>query len=65
MQAETRVIKLERKVNALSKALDLLLFEEPEELSKEESDELKERLSDYLRGKKDMFVPLEEPLKDV
>jgi len=57
MQAETRVAKLERKVNVLSKALDLLLFEEAEDLSEEEARVLKERLSDFLCGKKDEFVP--------
>lgn len=53
------------KVDAMSKALDILLFKETEELSPEEAEELKARLGDYLRGKKDEFLPLEELLKDV
>ncbi|MBC7121277.1 MAG: hypothetical protein H5T33_06885 [Candidatus Methanosuratus sp.] len=65
MQTDTRVMRLERRVNAMSKALDILLFEEAEELSPEDAEELKSRLGDYLRDKKDEFVPLEELLKDV
>jgi hypothetical protein len=57
MYADTRVARLERRVDAMSKALDILLFKEAEEL--------KARLGDYLRGKKDEFLPLEELLKDV
>jgi hypothetical protein len=65
MYADTRVARLERRVDAMSKALDILLFKEAEELSPEEAEELKARLGDYLRGKKDEFLPLEELLKDV
>ena len=65
MQARTKVVKLEKKVDAMSRALNLLLFEGAEVLSKEEAEELRERLNDYLRGKKDAFVPLDELLRDV
>jgi hypothetical protein len=65
MYADTRVARLERRVDAMSKALDILLFKETEELSPEEAEELKARRGDYLRGKKDEFLPLEELLKDV
>jgi hypothetical protein len=60
MQAASRVVKLEKKVDAMSKALDLLLFEEPECLTEEEAKALKETMDDYLRGKKENFVPLDE-----
>jgi len=62
MTAQTELKKLEKKVNLLSKALHLLLFEEKEGVSKKEAREIEERLSAYLKGKKNQFVNLEDVL---
>ena len=56
------MLELERKVDILSKALYLILFEEAEAISKKEVEELKERLNAYVQGKKDEFVSLDEML---
>lgn len=45
MAAHTELKKLEKKVNLLSKALHLLLFEEKERVSKKEASEIEQRLS--------------------
>jgi hypothetical protein len=58
--AQTELNKLEKKVELLSKAMHLLLFEEKETLSKKESKEIEKRLSAYLKGKKNNFVNLED-----
>jgi hypothetical protein len=47
-----KISELERRVDVLCKALHLILFEEAVTLSRKERDGLKERLSDYVRGKK-------------
>jgi len=60
MQADSRVSRLEKKVDMMSKALDLLLFEEQECLTAEEAKELKEAMDEYLSGKKESFVSLDE-----
>jgi hypothetical protein len=60
MQTASRVVKLEKKVDIMSKALDLLLFEDPECLTDAETKELKQSLDDYSRGKKANFIPLSE-----
>ncbi len=62
MTAQTELKELERKVDLLSKALHLLLFEKKEKISKKEVNEIKRRLSAYLRGKKNQFVNLEDVL---
>lgn len=62
MAAHTELKKLEKKVNLLSKALHLLLFEEKERVSKKEAREIEQRLSAYLKGKKNQFVNLEDVL---
>jgi len=62
LSVEVKVLELERKVNILSKALYLILFEEAEAISKKEVEELKERLNAYVQGKKDEFVSLDEML---
>jgi len=53
---------LEKKVDLLSKALHLLLFEEKETISKKEAAEIRARLSSYLKGNKGDFVDLEDVL---
>jgi ElaB/YqjD/DUF883 family membrane-anchored ribosome-binding protein len=60
MQADSRISELEQKVSAMSKALDLLLFEEQENMTTEEVKELKGTMEDYLEGKKDAFVSLDD-----
>ena len=62
MTAQTGLKKLEKMVNLLSKALHLLLFEEKEKVSKKEAQEIEQRLSAYLKGKKSQFVNLEDVL---
>jgi len=59
LSVEVKVSELERRVDALSKALHLILFEEAVTLPRKEMDELKERLSAYVHGKKTEFVPLD------
>lgn len=56
------MLELERKIDVLSKALYLVLFEDAEALPKKEVEELKELLSAYVQGKRDDFVPLNELL---
>jgi len=56
------VLELERKIDVLSKALYLVLFEDAEALPKRELEELKDLLSAYVQGKRDDFVPLNELL---
>ncbi|WP_268542058.1 hypothetical protein [Candidatus Nitrosotenuis cloacae] len=58
--SQTELNKLEKKVELLSKAMHLLLFEEKEVLSKKESKEIGKRLDAYLKGKKNEFVDLED-----
>jgi len=60
MATQTGVKKLEKKVNLLSKALHLLLYEEKEKISKKEAREIERRLSAYLKAKKNDFVNLED-----
>jgi len=60
MATQTGVKKLEKKVNLLSKALHLLLYEEKEKISKKEAREIERRLSAYMKAKKNDFVNLED-----
>ena len=60
MKAESKVDRLERKVDAMSKALNLVLFEEPETLTADEVKELKEAMGDYLHSRKEKFISLDE-----
>jgi len=62
LSVEVKVLELERKIDVLSKALYLVLFEDAEALPKKEVEELKELLSAYVQGKRDDFVPLNELL---
>ena len=56
---ERRIKEIEEKVDVLLKGMNMLLFEEPEELDEEEAEELKRRLNDYLKGRDEEFMPLE------
>lgn len=60
MKAESKVDRLERKVDAMSKALNLILHEEPEALSEEEAKLLKEAHDYWLHGRKERLVYLDE-----
>lgn len=62
MSVEAKMLELEKKVDVMSKALYLILFEKAEVLPREEVEELKTRLNAYLRGRRDEFVSLEEML---
>jgi len=57
------VLELEQKIDVLSRALYLMLFEDAEALPKREVEELKKLLSAYVQGKRDDFVPLDELLR--
>lgn len=57
---QTELHELEKRVNLLSKALHVLLFEEKENVSKKEAQEIERRLSSYLNGRKNEFVNLED-----
>ncbi len=63
--AEARVVQLERKLDAVMKALNLLLFEEGETLPEQEVKELKARLEDYLKGGRSEFLAMNEHRPDV
>ena len=57
---QTEINKLEEKVNLLSKAMYLILFEKQEKISKKETKEIEKRLASYLRGNKSEFVDLDD-----
>lgn len=65
MTAEARVLELERKVETIMRGLNLLLFEEAELFSETETEELRSRLDDYLKGRRSEFLPLDETQADV
>ncbi len=58
--AEAKLAELERKVDVIMKGLNMLLFGEGEVLPEDESEDLKERLEDYVRGRSSEFVKLDE-----
>lgn len=58
---EARLVELERKIDAIMRGLNLLLFEEGELLPDDEVEELKVRLEDYVKGRRFEFVKLDEP----
>ncbi len=62
MTAQTELKKLEKKVDLLSKALHLLLFEKKEKVSGKETREIERRLSAYMKGETKQFVNLEDVL---
>ena len=61
---EARVAELERKVDILTKALNILLTE-GEELSEEEVKEIKARLEDWLKKRSKKFTELEKVLNEI
>ena len=61
MMGEARLVELERKIDAIMRGLNLLLFEEGELLPDDEVEELKARLEDYVKGRRFEFVKLDEP----
>lgn len=61
MSLETKMVRLEKKVNLLTKAMEIMLLES-EVLSPKELKEVKSRLRDFLAGKKNKFVSLEDAL---
>ncbi len=62
MTAQTELKKLEKKLDLISKALHLLLFEKKEKMSGKESREIERRLSAYMKGERNQFVNLEDVL---
>jgi len=60
MTSEAKLAELEKKVDAIMRGLNLMLFEEGELLPDEEVKELKARLDDYLKGRRFEFVKLDE-----
>ena len=63
--SEAKLVELERKVDAIMRGLNLLLFEEEEAVPDEEVQELKSRLEDYLKGNHSKFVKLDAHRTDV
>ena len=57
---ESRLLELEKRVDVLERALYLLLFEEGEDVSREEIEEIRERLKDYFEGWMKEFISFEE-----
>jgi hypothetical protein len=62
LSVEAKMSALEKKVDAMSKAFYLILFEKAEAFPKEEVEELKKRLNAYLQGRRDEFVSIDEML---
>ena len=62
---EAKLVELERKIDAIMRGLNLLLFEEGELLPDDEVEELKARLEDYVKGRRFEFVKLDEPQTNV
>jgi len=60
-----RVLELERKVDLILRSLNLLIFHESEDLSKDELKELKSRFEDYLKAKDSEFVELKSSVREV
>ena len=58
-EVEARVNELKKKVELLTKAVSALMLEE-EESSEDEVKEVRSRLNDWLRGKREVFIDLEE-----
>jgi ElaB/YqjD/DUF883 family membrane-anchored ribosome-binding protein len=58
-EVEAKVNELEKKVELLAKAVSMMMLE-GEELSEDEVKEIRSRLNDWLRGKREEFVDLEE-----
>ena len=65
MTGEAKLVELERKIDAIMRGLNLLLFEEGELLPDDEVEELKARLEDYVKGRRFEFVKLDEPQTNV
>jgi hypothetical protein len=61
LTGEAKLVELERKIDAIMRGLNLLLFEEGELLPDDEVEELKARLEDYVKGRRFEFVKLDEP----
>jgi len=57
---ESRLLELEKRIDILERALYLLLFEEGEDVSREEVEEIRERLKDYFEGRMKEFISFEE-----
>ncbi len=55
MSLQSKVVMLEKKVNLLTKAMDILLLE-GETTSKGEARIIRSRLRDYLQGRKSKFI---------
>jgi hypothetical protein len=65
LTGEAKLVELERKIDAIMRGLNLLLFEEGELLPDDEVEELKARLEDYVKGRRFEFVKLDEPQTNV
>lgn len=65
MTGEAKLVELERKIDAIMRGLNLLLFEEGELLPDDEVEELRTRLEDYVKGRRFEFVKLDEPQANV
>ena len=61
----TRRDRLEKKIDLLSRAMHLLLFEKKEKTSRKETREIEERLSAYLQDDRSEFTSLEDVLLNV
>ncbi|MEM2865167.1 MAG: hypothetical protein QW569_04040 [Candidatus Bathyarchaeia archaeon] len=56
---EAKVNELEERVRLLAKAVNLMLME-GEELPEEEAEELRSRLNDWIKGRREEFIKLDE-----
>jgi len=65
LTGEAKLVELERKIDAIMRGLNLLLFEEGELLPDDEVEELRTRLEDYVKGRRFEFVKLDEPQANV
>jgi hypothetical protein len=59
----SRLLQLEKRVDVAMKGLNILLFEDPEEIPPREKKLLQQRLRDYSKRKKSNFVELNKYLQ--
>jgi len=60
LHKDTSLVKLEKRVNLLEKAVNLLLFGEYVEVPEAERQEILSRLMDYIEGREEEFIDFEE-----
>ena len=60
LREETLVVKLRKRVSLLEKAMNMLLFGEYVDIPEAEKKEISSRLMDYIQGRDEEFMDLDE-----